>query len=316
MFKKILLTSNQVFERDNPAYLRALSLCSAHSASLDVLITLTIPCGTFDTARWQCTLEDIQQKLAENVQSKMSQVLSEQQSKVQCFVEFGKLYLTTIHRVQNQGYDLVLKVAETPSWLDHLFDSDDLHLIRKCKEPVWMIDGSRPQRCERIAVAVDFDHSLDSDNDISCSNRALLDYAATIAAQDNATLQLIHILDPGIANFVSMWGDDRDDLEQELLRDARLESETSLLLLKKYLRSPRTVQNYSGLKIETYLEQGAPKQMISELVSRLDSDLLVMGTVGRIGVKGMIIGNTAESVMLQLNTSLFAIKPEGFISPV
>ncbi len=41
-----------------------------------------------------------------------------------------------------------------------------------------------------------------------------------------------------------------------------------------------------------------------------------MGTLGRSGVAGFVIGNTAERVIKALNTSLLAIKPGGFVSPI
>ena len=41
-----------------------------------------------------------------------------------------------------------------------------------------------------------------------------------------------------------------------------------------------------------------------------------MGTVARTGIAGLIMGNTAESILDQLEQSVIAIKPQGFVSPV
>ncbi|MDH5473944.1 MAG: universal stress protein [Gammaproteobacteria bacterium] len=41
-----------------------------------------------------------------------------------------------------------------------------------------------------------------------------------------------------------------------------------------------------------------------------------MGTVGRTGISGFFIGNTADSVLRQVDCSILAIKPEGFVTPV
>ncbi len=41
-----------------------------------------------------------------------------------------------------------------------------------------------------------------------------------------------------------------------------------------------------------------------------------MRTVGRIGIPGLLIGNTAEEVFQTTNCSVLAVKPEGFQSPV
>jgi nucleotide-binding universal stress UspA family protein len=41
-----------------------------------------------------------------------------------------------------------------------------------------------------------------------------------------------------------------------------------------------------------------------------------MGTLGRVGIPGLIIGNTAEDVLRETQTAVLAVKPSGFISPV
>ncbi|HOO52306.1 MAG TPA: universal stress protein [Alphaproteobacteria bacterium] len=43
---------------------------------------------------------------------------------------------------------------------------------------------------------------------------------------------------------------------------------------------------------------------------------MVMGTVGRTGIPGFFIGNTADSVLRQVGCSVLAIKPKGFSTPV
>ena len=56
--------------------------------------------------------------------------------------------------------------------------------------------------------------------------------------------------------------------------------------------------------------------MIRSVVEQVEADLLVMGTVCRTNVAGFLIGNTAESVVGDVDCSLLALKPEGFVTPV
>ena len=44
--------------------------------------------------------------------------------------------------------------------------------------------------------------------------------------------------------------------------------------------------------------------------------MVVMGTVGRTGIPGFITGNTAEMILSQVESSVLAIKPKGFRTPV
>jgi universal stress protein E len=43
---------------------------------------------------------------------------------------------------------------------------------------------------------------------------------------------------------------------------------------------------------------------------------LVMGTMSRGGIPGLLIGNTAEKVLYRANCSVLTLKPDGFKSPV
>ncbi|HBX95053.1 MAG TPA: universal stress protein UspA and related nucleotide-binding protein [Hyphomonas sp.] len=55
---------------------------------------------------------------------------------------------------------------------------------------------------------------------------------------------------------------------------------------------------------------------ISKFVSDNGVDTVVIGTIGRVGIPGLLMGNTAEKVLRQLDCSLLALKPEGFVSTV
>jgi len=70
------------------------------------------------------------------------------------------------------------------------------------------------------------------------------------------------------------------------------------------------------LKPEVFLLKGEAGTLITELVQAKAIDLIVMGTVSRAGVSGLLIGNTAEKVLHQVDCSVLTVKPEGFISPV
>jgi len=47
----------------------------------------------------------------------------------------------------------------------------------------------------------------------------------------------------------------------------------------------------------------------------LGIDVVVMGTVARTGIAGLVMGNTAERVLRCLRGSVLALKPTGFRTP-
>lgn len=78
-----------------------------------------------------------------------------------------------------------------------------------------------------------------------------------------------------------------------LLREAEINSETN-------------IHNVRGLA----------DKIIPDFIEDNSIDILVMGTVGRSGILGLIIGNTAENILQKVGCSLLALKPNGFVSSI
>ena len=70
------------------------------------------------------------------------------------------------------------------------------------------------------------------------------------------------------------------------------------------------------LKPITHLVKGSARKEVPALAKELAVDCIVMGTVARTGVRGFIMGNTAETILEQIDCSVLAVKPEGFLTPV
>ena len=70
------------------------------------------------------------------------------------------------------------------------------------------------------------------------------------------------------------------------------------------------------IKPQLHMPKGPARKVIPELARELQVDCIVMGTVARTGVPGLFMGNTAETILDQLECSVLAIKPPGFVTPV
>lgn len=62
--------------------------------------------------------------------------------------------------------------------------------------------------------------------------------------------------------------------------------------------------------------KGEASSVIPALAEKKQVSLIVMGTVSRTGVAGLLIGNTAEKLLQKVNCSVLAVKPDDFITPV
>ena len=75
-------------------------------------------------------------------------------------------------------------------------------------------------------------------------------------------------------------------------------------------------ETYDAVKPKTHVSKGMAGKIIPTFARKLKIDLIVMGTVARTGIPGVFIGNTAESVLSQIDCSVLAVKPPEFVTPV
>jgi universal stress protein E len=61
---------------------------------------------------------------------------------------------------------------------------------------------------------------------------------------------------------------------------------------------------------------GVPDVAIQHFIQLNQIHLLVMGTIGRGGIPGIMIGNTAERLLPEVQCSVLAVKPPDFVCPV
>jgi nucleotide-binding universal stress UspA family protein len=72
----------------------------------------------------------------------------------------------------------------------------------------------------------------------------------------------------------------------------------------------------SDIRHSIVVRKGDPSQMIIDYADKNGIDLIVMGTIGRSGLSGLLIGSTAEKVIDRVNCSVLTIKPTNFKSPI
>jgi nucleotide-binding universal stress UspA family protein len=76
------------------------------------------------------------------------------------------------------------------------------------------------------------------------------------------------------------------------------------------------VKRYPYDKTTVHLVKGKAGDVIPAFVEKRGIDLVVIGTVGRSGIPGLLIGNTAEEILNAVDCSVLTLKPEGFETPI
>jgi nucleotide-binding universal stress UspA family protein len=303
--------------RDQQAALaRAVALAEQNQAELTVLSVVDRPrLGPFFS---QSRAADIEQSVRAHEQARIDSLLAAcaPMSTIPSDVRFGTPFLEAVRDVLRNHRDLVIKQAEDPRLSRLLFGGTDLHLLRKCPCPVWIVRPGEQSKYRRVVAAIDFDPWETEDIDGSLNDQ-ILDLAAGVALADFAELHLAHAWEPVADSVVRVFGTDlsedeilRGAAEEQAGHQARLEREAAQLVQRLGADS----EGY--LAPQLHLRQGSPRQVIPQIVKELDADLVVMGTLSRSGIPGFLIGNTAEAILDNLDCSVVTLKPAGFESPV
>jgi nucleotide-binding universal stress UspA family protein len=230
----------------------------------------------------------------------------------------GRRHIEMVRRVLRGGHDLLMKEAEPNEAV--LFGSTDMHLLRSCPCPVWVVKpghGDRP--FAQVLAPVDPSPPADETDllhireDLAPKDPALdarvLELATSLAEGDGAELHVLHAWSApgeGLVRGDPMLAQGQ---VERYVEDSRAEARKALddLIARAGGRHGRR---------SVHLLKGDPADVIAGFVKSKGVDLVVMGTVARTGIGGLLIGNTAETVLQRVDCSVLAVKPAGFVSPV
>jgi len=195
-----------------------------------------------------------------------------------------------VEAVPRDGIDLVVKAGHRSENL--FYTPTDWQLLRRCPVPV-LIAGSGPLgKSRRILAAID---AGSTDPVQIALNRKVL----------AAAVQLGEVLDARVhAAYVVAVSTVAKDLD--LIDIAALERRTRAKLAVPLA----ALAGEHGIPAENVVFQaGPPDRVLPSIAARLKADIVIMGTVGRTGAAGKLLGNTAEQVLHRLHTSLLAVRP-------
>lgn len=231
----------------------------------------------------------------------------------------GTAFISIIYEVLRNQHDLVIKVADNKGRLQSLFGSLDMHLLRKCPVPLWLTKGAAPRVHRRILAAVDVNDfypeaEMSTRQDL---NRHTLDIAAAVAEYEQAELYVVSVWEAIAEDFmragvVTPTQGSVDNYVDSVNRRYR----ANMHELMDESGMGENKSKLSSTMVQSVLLKGAPRKKIPEFAEEIDADLVVMGTVARTGISGLIMGNTAETILNELQCSVLAVKPPGFMSPV
>lgn len=211
----------------------------------------------------------------------------------------GEPHVELIHTVQKEQYDLVF-LGSKHSFLERLgLGGTARKMIRQCPASVWIVREGRPEPPATVVVAVDF----------SDPSARALEEAGWIAKSTDAKVHVVHVIEA-------------DDIPTDLLDLPAAEGPYGTLreLIDKeaWAQLDQFLSRTSTMAppMEKHVLWGRPSDEIINYAAQVKADLVAMGTMGRGGIEGLLLGNTAETVLSEVACDILAVKPREFVSPV
>ena len=207
-------------------------------------------------------------------------------------------WIALIRAVQAGRGDSVVVGKRNKEGSDKKLGSTAMKLLRKCPAPVWVV---KPEH--------DLVHKLVlSATDLSPVGDRAVEFGAFVAGRrDDCEMHVVHAYQVPLELQMRSANMSEEEYAAEVERmRSNAHDEIDTVLAKTDL--DREAQIHIG--------RNNPSAAIREAVEHLHPDLLVMGTISRAGVAGMIVGNTAERLLDRVDCSMLAVKPDDFESPV
>ncbi len=307
-FKKILFIADGGASQ-GLAFKRALRLAEVNGAKLMVMDvvddTASLPQHPFLIESIQTHQDTMLGKSRQGIEQLIAQQVQDHPDvSVDMDVRAGRLFIEVIDAVIKNGYDLVMKAANGGvGRIQMVFGSADLKLLRKCPCPVWVFKHSEEPHFARILAAVDPDPTNPSSASL---NKLILDLATSLAREEKSKLDIVHAWE--IPNEAA--------LKTGQIPKARLDQMFEEIQQTHEREINELLAPYSAIEKNVHVIKGHAGDVIAHMAINNNVDLIVMGTIGRSGIPGFIIGNTAEKVIGSIDCSVLAVKPEGFNTPV
>jgi universal stress protein E len=230
----------------------------------------------------------------------------------------GKVWLEIIHQVLRGKHDLVVvRTRDLTGLRRMLFGNTTMKLLRRCPCPVLVTktltfaSGVLGASLRRGPGAHVSPLNILVATDLKPPSEVALRMGIALAQQMNARIHILHVVEYKLDEVCNIGLPDAK--QDEYRRKVRVHAQEAL-----HAHLEKTDYKALGARIEVHLggDVGLPDVAIQHFIQVHHIHLLVMGTIGRGGIRGIMIGNTAERLLPEVHCSVLAIKPPDFVCPV
>ncbi|WP_221794785.1 universal stress protein UspE [Oceanobacter mangrovi] len=233
------------------------------------------------------------------INSFVPEVLSEGR-KVATRVYWQKhLHDAVVEAMRQDHYDLVIKGTLPHSLIDRIFTHTDWNLLRHCPAPVLLVKSATPWQHNRLLASIDATSVDDGHQQI---NDNILAFAEHLADHFETDLHLTNAY-PQISVAFAMVPEVTapDDIQEYIVEQHKTACD-------------QWARKYKVSEDHVHIGEGETDEVVSAVATEIGADLLVVGTMGRSGLAGVLIGNTAEQLVDKVPCDVLVVKPQDGVA--
>jgi universal stress protein E len=306
--RRILVAVKDPEARATPGVEKAAQIARANGAKLELFHGITTSVYLEPFAPELLTPERIlgmQRRTAKERLDKLAARLKHSGVRASVAVEVDfPTHEAIIRRAAKTGADLVVVDAHAGRRMwPALLQLTDWELLRHCRLPVLVVKGARRYRRPVVLAAVDPMHANAKPGGL---DRIVLGAAERFGEALDGRVHVVHAYDPlppSVANARVM----NTKIAAAIRAEAREASKRAFARLMRRSEIPES---------RRHLKAQNPYVAIEQAAKDIGADVIVMGAISRTGFKRLLIGNTAERVLNELDRDVLVVKPRGFRSRI
>ncbi len=282
MTPNTILLATDLSARCDRALDRAVALATEWKARLIVLHVIQDPLPTVNIPSWRRAADprDVARQQIDHDMRDATGIT------VDVMVVQGDPAPMIAEAARNHRADLVITAVARDEPLGRFIAGGVVEKLARTVAVPLLVVRTRPvSRYRRALVAIDF----------SEGSRAAL--AATATLLPEVEISTLHVYDVAFEGYVT-----------DRMTARALEGERAMDRSRQFIdATPET----SGRRIETiceYGDTGSIPALIGDLVHLRGIDLVVLGTEGRTGITGMILGSVARKMLGEIGTDVLLVR--------
>lgn len=305
-FQKILAVIDPAIQKQKSLD-RAIELAEKTGGSITAFLTIYDFSYEMTTMLSVDEREVMRQAMIDDKIDWLSKIVDEHQKRTDVSIEIkvvwhNRPYEGIIIECMEQGYDLIVKGTQKHDTLKSvIFTPTDWHLLRKAPSSVLLVKEHDWPANGQILAAV----NVGTEDEAHQS----LNKRVTKTAHDMASILKANV------HLVNSYPGTPVNIAIEIPEfDPQGYNESVKAYHDKCMTSH--AQTHQVALENCHVKEGLPEDVIPAVAKEIDAELVIIGTIGRVGISAALIGNTAEHVIDMLDCDVLALKPEGFKSPV